>query len=560
MKKTVNQSTLTLILNGISISALLIVLILLFIYSSVSGQLNEATESRFELTYNANRFMNASSYLTNEVRAFAATGNKIHYDNYWNEVNNLKNRDLGVSAMQSIGITQEEQRMIDDMYLISNNLVPLEEKAMENVQNGLMKEAVDYVYGDEYNASISEINSLKEQFIQDLNMRTLEEVETLIQSSNYIKIAIIFAVFMVGIIQLINMTVIKKRVLNPIIKVRDQMGEISRGNLSAEFLLEPDTSEIGMLVASIHETKNELKEYVNDIDSKLAQMANGNMNLTINDDYIGEFLPIQNAMRQIVDALNKALSQINLTAVYVSKESESLALGAQNLSNATQDQSCAVKELFSNIKKISEDVEQTSKDADDAKKCAEEAEEQLKMCEDKMESLTEAIEDISRSSQEIGGIIKTIEDISLQTNILAINAAVESARAGEAGKGFAVVADEVQSLAYKSSESAKNISRLIKNSMELVQYGTSISADTKETLSTVILSSEKSAEMVERITGSAIHQSNSLKKINEGMEQISNAVQTNMSTAKESAESARKLNIQAEKLKISVHRFKLRER
>lgn len=560
MKKTVNQSTLTLILNGISISALLIVLILLFIYSSVSGQLNEATESRFELTYNANRFMNASSYLTNEVRAFAATGNKIHYDNYWNEVNNLKNRDLGVSAMQSIGITQEEQRMIDDMYLISNNLVPLEEKAMENVQNGLMKEAVDYVYGDEYNASISEINSLKEQFIQDLNMRTLEEVETLIQSSNYIKIAIIFAVFMVGIIQLINMTVIKKRVLNPIIKVRDQMGEISRGNLSAEFLLEPDTSEIGMLVASIHETKNELKEYVNDIDSKLAQMANGNMNLTINDDYIGEFLPIQNAMRQIVDALNKALSQINLTAVYVSEESESLALGAQNLSNATQDQSCAVKELFSNIKKISEDVEQTSKDADDAKKCAEEAEEQLKMCEDKMESLTEAIEDISRSSQEIGGIIKTIEDISLQTNILAINAAVESARAGEAGKGFAVVADEVQSLAYKSSESAKNISRLIKNSMELVQYGTSISADTKETLSTVILSSEKSAEMVERITGSAIHQSNSLKKINEGMEQISNAVQTNMSTAKESAESARKLNIQAEKLKISVHRFKLRER
>ena len=137
---------------------------------------------------------------------------------------------------------------------------------------------------------------------------------------------------------------------------------------------------------------------------------------------------------------------------------------------------------------------------------------------------------------------------------------MESARAGEAGKGFAVVADEVQSLAYKSSESAKNISRLIKNSMELVQYGTSISADTKETLSTVILSSEKSAEMVERITGSAIHQSNSLKKINEGMEQISNAVQTNMSTAKESAESARKLNIQAEKLKISVHRFKLRER
>ena len=99
MKRKMNQSTLTLIFNGISILALLLVVTLLFIYSGVSEQLNKATENRFELTYNANRFMNASSYLTNEVRAFAATGNKEHYDNYWNEVNNLKNRDIGVSAM-----------------------------------------------------------------------------------------------------------------------------------------------------------------------------------------------------------------------------------------------------------------------------------------------------------------------------------------------------------------------------------------------------------------------------------------------------------------------------
>ena len=134
MKKAINQSTLTTILNVGSIVALLFMLLLLIAYSSVSSRLDTANENRFEQTYNANRFMNGSAYLTNEVRAYAATGSQIHYDNYWNEVNNLKNRDIGVEAMQDIGITSNEQGMIDSMYALSNQLVPLEEQAMEQVQ------------------------------------------------------------------------------------------------------------------------------------------------------------------------------------------------------------------------------------------------------------------------------------------------------------------------------------------------------------------------------------------------------------------------------------------
>lgn len=136
MKKALSQSLLTTILNGISIISLFFLAFSLYSYRNVNTQLNNAYEERFSLTYNANRFMNGSAYLTNEVRAFAATGLQEHFDNYWNEVDTLKNRDKGVAAMQEIGITSTEQKMIDDMYALSNQLIPLEDEAMKNVRTG----------------------------------------------------------------------------------------------------------------------------------------------------------------------------------------------------------------------------------------------------------------------------------------------------------------------------------------------------------------------------------------------------------------------------------------
>ncbi len=558
MKKAMNQSTLTAIMNGVSIFALLFSMVLLFAYSTVSHRLDDANEKRFELTYNANRFMNGSAYLTNEVRAFAATGSQEHYNNYWNEVNNLKNRDLGVAAMQEIGITSEEQGMIDRMYALSNQLVPLEEQAMERVQAGQQDAAIEYVYGADYNSAITQINALKEQFQDALNTRTLQEVQSLSTISTIIRVLMAAALFMVGVLQICSMRLVRKRILRPIIAVRDQMVEISQGNLSAPFQWEADTSEIGMLVASIQETKQELKKYIDDIDQKLDQMARGNMNLEITGGYRGEFLPIQNAMRQILDALNDALSHIHQTAQEVSEESERVAAGAQTLSEGAVQQASTVEELSAGIQDISIQVSRTSVDADRARQTTEEAGGQLSLCSKKMDALTAAIVDIAESSHKISGITKAIEDISFQTNILALNASVEAARAGAAGKGFAVVADEVQRLASKSAESAKNITELIGASVQLVQYGTSLSEETTRALSEVVSSSKQSSELVGQIAESARLQSLSLQQLTEGMELISGVVQTNAATAEESAASAGELHRQAEKLKVSVQRFRLR--
>ncbi len=558
MKKSMNQSTLNLILNGISILTLLFMGVALFSNSHIRGLLNTANQERFDLTYNANRFMNGSAYLTNEVRAFASTGEQEHYDNYWKEVNELKNRDIGVAALQEIGITDEEQDMINDMFALSNELVPLEEEAMNKVTAGDKESAVAYVYGEEYSSATDQINALKEQFLTALDTRTQARLDDLNFQAEFIRVCMVIALLLIAALQLISMFVTNKRVLHPIVAVRDQMKEISNGNLSAEFSLEANTSEIGMLAASIHETKCELKKYIHDIDHILAQMAKGSMDVTIGDDYRGEFLPIQKAMRQIVDSLNNALSQISMTAERVSRESEHMASGAESLSNGTVRQASAVQQLSASIQEISGQVDRTSADADDAKHSSEEAARQLQLCSEKMTSLTDAMNDISKASNQIGGIIKTIEDISFQTNILALNAAVEAARAGEAGKGFAIVADEVQDLANKSSVSAQDIAELIENSMKLVQYGSSLTSETTDAITAVVSSAQRSTELVGRIAESAQYQSQSLKQLTQGMEQISEVVQSNASTAQQSAQSAKELNQQAEELKVSVHKFRLR--
>ncbi|MCI8605787.1 MAG: methyl-accepting chemotaxis protein [Hungatella sp.] len=558
MKKAMNQSKLNLILNGIAITALLLVVVLLFVFGEINGRLMDATEDRFNLTYNANRFMNGSAYLTNEVRAYASTGNQVHYDNYWNEINNLKNRDLGVAAMQEIGITSEEQAMIDEMSSLSNNLVPLEEGAMEQVQSGQMAEALDYVYGSDYTTVTEHITGIKEQFLDELDVRTGQEVRALRIQGDIVRGIIFVALILVGLVQVYVMQVTKKRILKPVIAVRDQMGEISRGNLSADFPLEPDTSEIGMLVESIHETKRELKKYISDIDSKLAQMAQGKMDLSIGSDYRGEFQPIQRAMSQILDSLNNALYQINQTAGQVSQESEKMAMDSQTLSNGAVQQASAVQQLSASIQTLSDQVSSTSVDADNAREASMNAAAQLEACNEKMAELTTAMKDISEASQRISGIIKTIEDISFQTNILALNAAIEAARAGSAGKGFAVVADEVQSLANKSSIAAQDITRLIKNSMNLVEHGTELSAESTQTLAVGVAGARKSTELVERIAVSAGEQAESLAQLTMGMEQISGVVQTNASTAEKSATSAQELRSQSEELTESVQRFRLR--
>lgn len=196
MKKNTKPSA------GISMLSLTAVLLLLgtalavVVNTVYRFRLSSATTAYYNLTYYANQFMDASSYLTSEVRAYAATGLQKHYDNYWNEVNVLQNRENGVAMLKEIGITAQEQSMIDQMSAISNALVPLESKAMDLASAGDRSAALDIVYGTYYNDSVAQIVSLRDQFLQTLNDRSTANMQRITQSYNVVNI---FTWIMVGV-------------------------------------------------------------------------------------------------------------------------------------------------------------------------------------------------------------------------------------------------------------------------------------------------------------------------------------------------------------------------
>lgn len=557
MKKAIKQSTILFVFNVITSILLLCILISFFIYNLSNGKIQQAHKARYDLTENANRFMNASSYLTNEVRAYSATGEQSNYDNYWNEVNNLKNREAGISKMQEIGITADENSIIDKMGSLSNELVPLESNAMESVKNGNENAAIDFVYGEEYSKNIAEINSLKTQFLNMLDQRTSSQIRELELTNNVIKLFLIFFIILIIIIQFLSQVITKKQILMPLLKIKDCMIELSKGNFKSKVDLEPDTSEIGMLVNALLITKNNLETYIDDIDQKLIQMSKGDMRIQIDIDYTGDFKSIKDSLITITNSLNDALKQINVSSDIVMGNANQVSAVTDSLAQSASEQENSLENIFNAIKELRQELAKTSENAKIASSSTNEAGRKLDTSSGQMNSLMEAIEDINIKSEEIGKIIKTIEDIAFQTNILALNAAVEAARAGEAGKGFSVVADEVRNLASKSAEAAKDTTALIEDSIQAVAKGTHIADETAASLSNVVAEAQKVALIIDKIVEEATCQNLKINNMLESINEISSVVQKSSAEAQMNAASSRELNDQSSLLRDLVNQFKL---
>ena len=347
----------------------------------------------------------------------------------------------------------------------------------------------------------------------------------------------------------------------PIMDLNQTAQQLAAGDLDVNLLV-TSQDEIGELGQSIQKTVERLKEYIVYIDETaevLAQVADGNLNISLKNDYVGEFQKIKTALLNISDSMNQVMLGINESSQHVSVGASELASASQILAEGAEQQAASIQQLTATTATVAEQVESSRKGAEDSARATEQAASIIEDNQEKMKQMMNAMDKIHETSQQVVGIIQTIEDIASQTNLLSLNASIEAARAGEAGKGFSVVADEIGKLALESSEAANTTKELIGISMEEISKGNTIARGAMESLKESVSAIDTVNKMIKETAENAAVQAENMNQLRMGIEEIAHGIQDNSAASQETSATSEELASQAETLNQMVQKFELNQ-
>lgn len=256
--------------------------------------------------------------------------------------------------------------------------------------------------------------------------------------------------------------------------------------------------------------------------------------------------------RQIILTLTAVTDDLSNSASTITSSSDQLSAASQSLSSGATEGAASLEETVSSMEEISGMVKLNADHASEAASLSRSSSDAADEGEKEIQNLVSAMSGISASSKKIEEIITVIDDIAFQTNLLALNAAVEAARAGEQGKGFAVVAEAVRTLAQRSAVAAKDITGLIKESVEQIEQGSKIADQSGAVLKNIVSSVKKVSDLNGEIATASRQQSEGLGQISTAMNQLDQVTQTNAASAEEAAASAEELSAQAQILQTMV--------
>ncbi|MGA7722795.1 MAG: methyl-accepting chemotaxis protein [Ignavibacteriaceae bacterium] len=339
------------------------------------------------------------------------------------------------------------------------------------------------------------------------------------------------------------------------------------------------------IIKGINDTLDSVEAPINEGVAALGKMAEGNLTVRIISDYFGDHQLIKNSINTVAESLCKTLTDVNesISATAnasheISSSSEQMAAGAQEQSVQTSDVASAVEQM---TKTILDTTKNSTLAAEAAKQAGAIAKEGGSVVIEAINGMNriaavvrksaDTVHALGKSSNQIGEIAQVIDDIADQTNLLALNAAIEAARAGEQGRGFAVVADEVRKLAERTTKATKEIALMIKQiqkdttgavkSMEEgtkeVEKGIELTDKAGQSLNQIIKGAEQVVDIITRVAAASEEQSITSEQISRSIESISNVTHENSGGIKEIANASENLNSLTLNLQKLISKFKI---
>lgn len=339
------------------------------------------------------------------------------------------------------------------------------------------------------------------------------------------------------------------------------------------------------IVNEFNETLDAVIAPVEEAGEVLNTMATGDLTVKVKGNYKGDHKKLQESINTLVDSFNdligRLLNSVETTAsaaIQISSTADTMATSAQEQSAQTEEVASAIEQMARTVTENANNAQQTANVARQNREIAKEGGEIVELTVSKMSDIARVvkesadnIEKLGESSKQIGEIISVIDDIADQTNLLALNAAIEAARAGEQGRGFAVVADEVRKLAERTTEATKQIAEMIKgiqrdteiavrmmqNGNTEVTNGIQLADKAGAALKEIVDSSQHLLDMISQIATANEEQAATGEQITKNVAMISEVAQDSSRRVTEIAHSAEDLSRLTDELRELVSQFKI---